>query len=127
MRLPSRAICATLLLLASTPAWVHHSGAMFDLSKQVAITGAVMDFHWTNPHASFSVQVADSAGAQELWAIEMGSPNNLVHEGWKRTTLSPGDKVSVTVRPLRDGKPGGLFVSIRLPDGRTLGTADPAR
>jgi hypothetical protein len=27
----------------------------------------------------------------------------------------------VTVQPMRDGTPGGLFVSITLPDGRVLG------
>jgi hypothetical protein len=51
----------------------------------------------------------------------MNSPNNLVRDGWKRTTLKAGDKVTVTVRPLRDGTPGGQYVSIVLADGRVLG------
>jgi len=109
------------LLGVSAPAWVHHSGAMFDRSKQIEITGAIKEFNWTNPHSSFKVDV-ETAGKLETWAIEMNSPNNLVREGWKRTTIKPGDKVKVTINPLRDGKPGGWYVAITLPDGKTLST-----
>jgi hypothetical protein len=110
------------LLGASVPAWVHHSGAMFDRNKQIEIEGAIKEFNWTNPHSSFKVDVANPAGKLETWAIEMNSPNNLVREGWKRTTLKAGDKVKVTINPLRDGKPGGWYVAIVLPDGKTLST-----
>ena len=65
--------------------------------------------------------VVNAAGTQEIWAVEMGSPNNLMREGWKRTTLKMGDPVTVTVRPLRDGTPGGLFMSIILANGVQLG------
>jgi hypothetical protein len=50
----------------------------------------------------------------------MNGPSNLIHEGWKRSTLKPGDKVTVTINPLRDGRPGGWYVAITLPDGTTL-------
>lgn len=111
---------ATLLAFA-TPAWVHHSGAMFDREKQINITGTVTEFTWTNPHASFRVDVPNAQGKIESWAIEMNSPNNLVHAGWKRSTLKNGDKVTVKINPLRDGRPGGLYVGITLPDGKYLG------
>jgi hypothetical protein len=110
------------LLGAAAPAWVHHSGAMFDRNKQIEIAGAIKEFNWTNPHSSFKVEVPNPAGKLETWAIEMNSPNNLVREGWKRTTLKPGDKVKVTINPLRDGKPGGWYVAITLADGKTLST-----
>lgn len=110
-----------VLTLFSTPAYVHHSGAMFDMSKEVKISGTIMEFHWTNPHSSFSVSVPNSDGTTSVWSVEMNSPNNLVRVGWKRTTIKPGDKVTVTVRPLRDGAPGGQYVSIVLPNGQSLG------
>jgi len=110
------------LLAVSTPAWVHHSGAMFDREKLTTITGTVTEFNWTNPHASFRVDVPNAAGKVENWAIEMNSPNNLVHLGWKRTTIKAGDKVTVKINPLRDGRPGGIYIGITLPDGKYLGT-----
>lgn len=109
------------LLAFSAPAFVHHSGAMFDATRQQKLTGTITEFNWTNPHASFKVDVLNAQGQVETWAIEMGSPNNMVRDGWKRSTLKPGDKVSVLVRPLRDGKPGGSFVSVTLADGTVMG------
>jgi hypothetical protein len=121
MRATKSLIGSALLALFSTPAYVHHSGAMFDMSKEVQVSGTVVEFHWTNPHANFKVSAASPGGQEEVWAVEMNSPNNLVREGWKRTTIKPGDKVTVTVRPLRDGKPGGQYVRIMLSDGTVLG------
>jgi Family of unknown function (DUF6152) len=108
-------------ILSGGQSLAHHSGAMFDMTKTVTIFGTVQQFNWTNPHSSFKVLVANSTGTEDVWAVEMGGPNNLVREGWKRTTLKPGDKVTVTVRPLRDGVPGGAYVGIVLADGRSLG------
>jgi Family of unknown function (DUF6152) len=109
-------------LLASLPLAVlaHHSGAMFDSSRSVTIEGKITQFNWTNPHSSFKVEVIGADGKPEIWAIEMNAPANLIPLGWKRTTLKPGDKVTVVVRPLRDGKPGGSFMSITLADGTKL-------
>jgi hypothetical protein len=115
---------ATLVFLVfSAPAWVHHSGAMFDRTKEKKISGTVTEFQWTNPHASFKVDVLGPDGKTETWSIEMNGPNNLIRAGWKRTTIKPGDKVTVTVNPLRDGRPGGWYLGITLADGRTLGGA----
>lgn len=115
-----------VLLVLSTPAYVHHSGAMFDRAREIKVTGTVTEFMWTNPHASFKVDVLGDDGKTATWSIEMNGPNNLVRAGWKRTTIKAGDKVTVTINPLRDGRPGGWYLAIALPDGRTLGGAgDP--
>ena len=111
-----------LILVFSTPAFVHHSGAMFDREKVITVTGTVTEFNWQNPHASFRVDVPNAKGQLESWAIEMNSPNNLVHIGWKRSSIKAGDKVTVKISPLRDGRPGGLYIGITLADGKYLGT-----
>jgi hypothetical protein len=112
---------ALLLLLFSKLAYVHHSGALFDTTKQVTVTGTVSEFIWENPHSSFKVSTTGPDGKFAVWAVEMGGPNNLVREGWKRTSIKEGDKVTVTVHPLRDGGYGGLYMGIVLADGKTLG------
>ncbi len=113
------AVCA--LIWTPNGAWAHHSFAMFDQSKQVSVSGTVRDFEWTNPHAF--IEVEDAQG--KTWGIELNSPNNLVRQGWKRDVLKPGDKIMVTLNPLRDGRPGGLFNAVTLPDGRVLGNPKP--
>jgi hypothetical protein len=120
-----KAALGTLLLALSAPAFVHHSGAMFDRSRQVTITGTVTEFVWTNPHASFRVDVVGTDGTTASWPIEMNGPSNLIHEGWKRTSLKVGDKVTVTCNPLRDGRPGGWYIAVTLADGTTLGGGSP--
>ena len=111
-----------LLVAFSAPAFVHHSGAMFDAEKVITINGTVTEFSWTNPHASFRVDVPNADGKLESWAIEMNSPNNLVHEGWKRSSIKAGDWVTVKINPLRDGRPGGRYIGITLADGKYLGS-----
>ena len=107
-------------LLAPLPSLAHHSYTMFDMQKTVAMDATVVRFKWQNPHAFIEIDAASRAGP-ERWAIEMTSPNNLVQEGWKRTSLKPGDKITLWIHPLRSGAKGGSYVGVRLPDGKTLG------
>jgi hypothetical protein len=100
----------------------HHSFAMFDTTKTATITGTVASFEWTNPHAYIIVDVPAAAGGPaKQWTVEMGSPSILQQSGWKFKDLKHGDKVTVSLSPLRSGDPGGLLVQATLPDGRVLG------
>jgi hypothetical protein len=111
-------------VIATGPALAHHSFAMFDRQKEVTLTGTVKEFQWTNPHSFIQIEVPEG-GASATYSIEMNSPNNLTRQGWHSTSLKPGDKVALAMNPLRDGTKGGLFVSVKLPDGKVLG--DPTR
>ena len=115
------ALLAGVALSCGGTAWAHHSFAMFDQTKQVSIAGTVKDFEWTNPHAFIELEAPDG----KLWSVELNSPNNLVRQGWKRTALKPGDKVTVVLNPLRNGQPGGLFNGVTLPSGQVLGSLKP--
>lgn len=118
MSLKFRLLPTTLLLaLAALPAGAHHSFAMFDLEKDVTLQGVVKEFQWTNPHSWIQLMVTDAEGRQVEWSLEGGSPGVLSRGGWKRTSLQPGDKVTVVIYPLRDGKPGGSFLEVTRADG----------
>ena len=110
--------------MTSVAAVAHHSYAMFDASKTTTVEGTVKQFQWTNPHSWLYLTVADAGGQSVDWAIELGAPNGLVRQGWTPKTITPGMKVTVTMHPLRDGKPGGQFMTATLPDGKQLGDPD---
>ena len=112
-----------LALTYGGAAAAHHSFAMFDQSKSLPLKGTVHDFQWTNPHAFIDVDVANADGSIDLWKVELNSPNNLKRQGWKSSEMKPGDKVTVVIKPLRDGSKGGLFVTVTLPDGKVMGDA----
>lgn len=114
-----------LALLLCTAALAHHSFAMFDQSRQVSLKGTVREFQWTNPHAFIHLDVTNASGGTDTWQVELNSPNNLKRQGWKSSSLKPGDQVTLILNPLKDGTKGGLFVAVTLPDGSVLG--DPTR
>lgn len=115
------ALAAALALVAG-PALAHHSGAMFDRSKQVDLKGVIKEFQWTNPHSWIQIDAPNDKGQIEEWSIEGGSPNTLARSGWRPGTFKPGDRVTLRVSPMKDGSKGGLFMGAQLADGKLLGT-----
>jgi hypothetical protein len=110
----------TLLLCMPVRVPAHHSFSMFDRERTVVISGVVKDFQWTNPHTWLQVMVADKRGKLVEWSLEGGSPGILSRNGWKRTSLKAGEKITVEIYPLKDGKPGGSFIEITRADGSKL-------
>ena len=111
------------------PALAHHSFAMFDHTKVVALKGTVKEFQWTNPHVVlwvYTEPLADGAGgAPQVWSLELTSPGNLTRTGWNRKSLKAGDKVELQLNPLRDGTHGGSFLQARILDtGQVLAQPD---
>lgn len=123
----ARRIVSLALLLPSiaTLAVAHHSGAMFDDTKSITLTGTVKQFQWTNPHCWIQLLVPAQNGPSVEWSVELGAPFELFRTGMRPTTLKAGDKITVVVRPIRDGSRAGLFVSATGPDGKPFGQAAP--
>jgi hypothetical protein len=113
-------------LFAAVPVWAHHSMAGFDRTKTVSLNGTVKQFKWANPHAWIEMEVPDGKGGAATWNVEMTSPAVLIRAGWKSSVIKPGDKVTVMAHPQQSGEPGGIFVSLTLPDGKTLTDKPPA-
>ena len=116
-------IAAALLFVAAGPVFAHHSFTMFDMTKKITLVGTVTTFEWTNPHSYIEIDVPDeaNAGAMKHWSIEMGSPSILQQSGWKFSSLKKGDKTTLVISPLKNGKAGGFLNTATLPDGRVLG------
>lgn len=117
---------ASVLLIAgavvggASPAAAHHSYAMFNMDKIVTVKGTIKQYDWTNPHTYIWLYVQNDKGGQDVWAVEGGSPNALSRIGWSKRTVKPGDKVTLEIHPLRDGRTGGFFNKITLPDGTVM-------
>jgi len=103
---------AIAVATASVPASAHHSYAMFAMDKHITVDATVKQFMWTNPHSWIRMMVMDDKGQPKEWAVEMGSLTILVGLGWNPKTLQPGDKIKITLHPLKNGGPGGDFVSL---------------
>ena len=113
-------IGAGLIAGAASLAVAHHSYSAFDMVELRTVTGTIKKFDWTNPHTWIWIDVANEQGVMETWGIEGMSPNYLARRGWSRTTLKPGDKISVTLHPLKSGEKGGTWVDAKRPNGETL-------
>ena len=132
---PSRLfpICALAFLVAAVvPDAAHHSFAAFGMANQKTITGAVKQVDWMNPHIWIWIDVANDKGGTDTYAFEGMSPNYLARRGWTRTTLHTGDKITVSYRPMKDGKNGGMFISGTTAGGKVLtmggaGDGEPAK
>jgi hypothetical protein len=99
----------------------HHSPAMFGGSGPLTLTGTVREFQWTNPHSYIQLVVKSDDGPEQEWSLEMGANVYLYNLGWRPSTVKAGDTLTVTVIPMRNGKPGGLLVEAKTADGKTLG------
>ena len=87
---------ALFVALSAAPLYAHHNfRSEFDINAPFSVAGTVTKVEWTNPHTWFYLDVKDEKGGVVNWAMEMGSPNALMRAGWKRTTLNPGEAVSV--------------------------------
>jgi hypothetical protein len=114
------ATLALAVLFAVQPAAAHHSFEMFDSTKTITLTGTIKEFQWTNPHTWTWIDVANDKGGVDTWGIEGMSPNFLGRRGWTKHTLNPGDKVTISIFPLKDGMKGGTFLHCTLPDGKEM-------
>ena len=104
----------------AAPALAHHSTAAFDMDKTIEITGTVEDFQWTNPHTWTNVKVEGGDETAGIYGLEGMSPNYLGRNGWTKSTVKPGDKLTFQVHPLKDGRPGGFMIAVKMPDGTLL-------
>lgn len=102
-------IAAALLGAVTFQAVAHHSGAMFDDKKEVTLTGTVKEFQYTNPHSWLLVDVKGADGKVTTWGFEAEGPSTLLRAGIRKSDLAPGTPITISGRPMRDGRPAALW------------------
>jgi len=91
-------------------AYAHHSGAMFDGSTVVEVSGVVREFQYTNPHSWLLVDVTNADGSVTTWGFEAEGPSTLMRAGIRKGDLPPGTPISIRGNPMKDGRSAGAWI-----------------
>ena len=108
------------LLTVSASLFGHHgTGISYDLTvPPVRMKVKIKELKWANPHIGIFFDAADDTGKMVEWSIEGNSPYNWMRGGWNRTTVKPGDEVTISFyRSKAKGVPAGVINKIIMPDG----------
>ena len=120
-RMASFALLVGLMTLGSV-AFAHHGTANYDTSKTVTVKGAVTDFQFINPHVLISMDGKDETGKTEKWQGELTSPNRLSRAGWTKSSVKPGDTLTISGYPSKSGSPEIWIQKVTLASGEDLST-----
>jgi len=106
--------------ISSTPFFAHHGNAAYDTDKQVTLKGTVTQWIWSNPHCLLRFDVTDEGGRVAHWIAETENPSTMSRNGWSDESFKPGDQVSVTAIPLKNGRPVGRIIEAVTASGQKL-------
>src|SRR6267142_6186246 len=93
------------LLMTSAWMFAHHGIGPYDVDRSIDVKGKITQFDFVNPHVEVYFEAPDSKGKMQKWIAETGSPNMLHRLGWNKDSLKPGDQVTLTGNPSKDGSP----------------------
>jgi hypothetical protein len=125
---PSFAIALLAALFLNSTASAHHSlNGEFDTATNFEMRGTVTKVEWANPHIWLSLDVSGADGKVEKWGCEMGSPNQLVRQGFKKENLPLGTIIRAQANPARDGSKTCSTRRITMDDGTPIFTRNSAQ
>ncbi len=90
------------------------------MTKVITVTGVVKEFQWVNPHTWLHVTVDDGKGGKVVWVAEGRAPGILLRAGWTRSSLKPGETVTVDMSPAKDGTHVSIIARVTKADGTIL-------
>ncbi len=104
----------------SVPLFAHHGGTTLYTDRTVTLKGTVKIWHWSNPHCLLTITVTGDDGEAVDWIAELQAPNTIHPLGFLKNSFKPGDEVTVTLRPTKNGSPRGSLSRVVLADGTEL-------
>ena len=110
------------LLSVSRPVWAHHGAAAFDTEHKITVKATVTEWIWSNPHCLLQFDVKNPDGQVVHWIAETQNPVSMVNLGWSKESFRVGEEVTITLAPVKNGRPMGRIVRVLLPNGNTLDT-----
>ncbi len=113
------------LLITAAPLFAHHGNSNFDIDKKLTLKATVTDWVWANPHCWLKFDATDDKGTVVHWIAETSNPADMTNLGWSKQVFKPGDRVTVTLQPVKNGQPIGRVMQVVLANGQTLGTRIP--
>lgn len=116
-------ICG-VTVMGAAPLLAHHGTAMYDPQHPITLEGTVTEFEFVNPHARVHFEVKNKEGNAEQWVVECSAPAKLYRSGWNAKTLKPGDRITVSGFPRKDGAKEIAMTKLVPPNGPALG-GDP--
>jgi uncharacterized protein DUF6152 len=108
LKLATSVVLIASALVLCIPARAHHGNSAYDEEHWITISGTVTEFVWANPHCQIFMDVKDDKGAAVNWSIESQSPGILKRNDWTRTSVKPGDQITITLAPAKNGAPVGF-------------------
>jgi len=115
------------VLVVSAPVFAHHGKASFDVGRKLELKGTVTEWVWTNPHCRLKFDVTNESGNTVNWVAETSNAADMIERGWSKQIFKAGDHITVTLEPVKNGKPVGRVLSVLLPNGKILGQNYVAR
>ena len=110
---------SVVLMFQSGAIAAHHSGEMFDSQRTLTLQGVVKEFQYVNPHSWLIVDVTHDDGRVETWGFEAEGPSTLRRAGIRPSDFRAGTEVTITGRPMKDGRPAAAWVdAVRTEDGK---------
>ena len=119
--LPSFFVVAIGLIFVSISVSAHHGNPEYDEKRPLTLKGTVTEFMWASPHSKIFLDAKNANGSVVHWSIETISPGKLARAGWTKDAVKPGDQVTVTFSPAKNGSATGFLQKVVFLDGKQLG------
>ena len=119
-RLTPAVVIAAVFALANA-VYAHHGSASYNTEPTTFKDVTVTQVNWGNPHTLLFFDRTDDKGTVQHWVAEANAASTLSTNGWTKTAIKYGDKVTVVFYAAKNGQTVGRVGKVVLADGREFG------